>query len=165
MKKSDLKDGMIVKTGRAIYLVCGDKFLSLNGYMEFKDYDENLKIKGNGFEILNINFVYETECWGLGLKDLLSKTTALKLIWERKKEIDWSKVPKWTKVQVKDCEGEEYKNRYFFRYEKDEDWPFRVFMLKDDEFTGYEHKEDDEEIFNLCRIHPSVSIQEEWYKE
>ena len=78
MKKSDLKDEMIVQTGEDLYLVCGDKFLSLNGYMEFKDYDENLKIKDEEFEKYNINFVYKTECWGLGLK----------LIWKRKKEID-----------------------------------------------------------------------------
>ncbi|HAT4259239.1 hypothetical protein ACSXDI_15585 (plasmid) [Clostridium perfringens] len=162
MKKSDLKDGMIVKTGKAIYLVCGDKFLGLNGYMGFENYDENLKIKGNGFEILNINFVYETECWGLGLKDLLSKTTALKLIWERKKEIDWSKVPKWTKVR---CKGEfGYYNAYHYEYIPNEIHCFGhttrdEFTFVTDPVVDYLSKRDTYEI------HPSIEIPEEWYKE
>lgn len=162
MKKSDLKDGMIVKTGKAIYLVCGDKFLGLNGYMGFENYDENLKIKGNGFEILNINFVYETECWGLGLKDLLSKTTALKLIWERKKEIDWSKVPKQTKVR---CKGEfGYYNAYHYEYIPNEIHCFGhttrdEFTFGTDPVVDYLSKRDTYEI------HPSVEIKEEWYKE
>lgn len=162
MKKSDLKDGMIVKTGKAIYLVCGDKFLGLNGYMGFENYDENLKIKGNGFEILNINFVYETACWGLGLKDLLSKTTALKLIWERKKEIDWSKVPKWTKVR---CKGEfGYYNAYHYEYIPNEIHCFGhttrdEFTFVTDPVVDYLSKRDTYEI------HPSIEIPEEWYKE
>lgn len=156
MKKSDLKDGMIVKTGKAIYLVCGDKFLGLNGYMGFENYDENLKIKGNGFEILNINFVYETECWGLGLKDLLSKTTALKLIWERPREIDWSKVPFGTKVQASDhSDLKECRRNSLVSYEKRLKKPFLIFNEGLNEVFSYKY----------CRIHPSVKIQEEWYKE
>lgn len=156
MKKSDLKDGMIVKTGKAIYLVCGDKFLGLNGYMGFENYDENLKIKGNGFEILNINFVYETECWGLGLKDLLSKTTALKLIWERPREIDWSKVPFGTKVQASDhSDLKECRRNSLVSYEKRLKKPFLIFNEELNEVFSYKY----------CRIHPSVKIQEEWYKE
>lgn len=160
MKKSDLKDGMIVQTGEDFYLVCDYKFLSLNGYMGFADYDENLKMKDEGFEILNINFVYETECWGLGLKDLLSKTTALKLIWERPREIDWSKVPFGTKVIVSDCldnlnetDGFEY---MFISYEpKLKEFPFIVALNHNEKVTSYKH----------CMIYPSVKIQEEWYKE
>lgn len=156
MKKSDLKDGMIVETGEDLYLVCGDKFLGLNGYMGFENYDENLKIKGNGFEILNINFVYETECWGLGLKDLLSKTTALKLIWERPREIDWSKVPFGTKVQASDhSDLKECRRNSLVSYEKRLKKPFLIFNEELNEVFSYKY----------CRIHPSVKIQEEWYKE
>ncbi len=178
MKKSDLKDFMVVqldirnyeRENEDMYLVIGNTLVSGDGYMNFRDYNENMecinrdKSLDNSIGTYSIIKVFEIKKFGAGIENFFNKDN-LKLIWERQREIDWSKVPKWTKVQVKDCEGEEYKNRYFFRYEKDENWPFRVFMLKDDEFTGYEHKEDDEEIFNLCRIHPSVSIQEEWYKE
>lgn len=152
MKKSDLKDGMIVQTGEDLYLVCGDKFLSLNGYMEFKDYDENLKIKDEEFEKYNINFVYKTECWGLGLK----------LIWKRKKEIDWSKVPKWTKVR---CKGEfGYYNAYHYEYIPNEIHCFGhttrdEFTFGTDPVVDYLSKRDTYEI------HPSVEIKEEWYKE
>ncbi|HAT4343464.1 TPA: hypothetical protein I9085_002434 [Clostridium perfringens] len=159
MKKSDLKDGMIVETGENLYLVYGDKFLSLNGYMEFNDYDENLKIKDEEFEKYNINFVYKTECWGLGLKDLLSKTTALKLIWERKKEIDWSKVPFGTKVITSDCSDFEgaLENEYIFvGYKEDlKRYPFIVALNLDKGATS----------FRYCKIHPLVKIKEEWYKE
>ena len=152
MKKSDLKDGMIVQTGEDLYLVCGDKFLSLNGYMEFKDYDENLKIKDEEFEKYNINFVYKTECWGLGLK----------LIWKRKKEIDWSKVPKWTKVR---CKGEfGYYNAYHYEYIPNEIHCFGhttrdEFTFGTDPVVDYLSKRDTYEI------HPSIEIPEEWYKE
>lgn len=163
MKKSDLKDGMIVETGEDLYLVCGDKFLSLNGYMQFKDYDENLKIKDEGFEKYNINFVYkEAGSLGLGLKNLLNSTNLLEKIWERKKEIDWSKVPKWTKVQVKFPGEIEWENYLFTDYLPNNGFKFCVAGFKDDEFTGYEATRHQVEY---CRIHESVEIKEEWYKE
>lgn len=160
MKKSDLKDGMIVETGEDLYLVCGDKFLSLNGYMQFKDYDENLKIKDEGFEKYNINFVYkEAGSLGLGLKNLLNSTNLLEKIWERPREIDWSKVPFGTKVIVSDClddlnetDGFEY---MFISYEpKLKESPFIVALNHNEEATSYKH----------CMIYPLVKISEEWYK-
>ena len=163
MKKSDLKDGMIVETGEDLYLVCGDKFLSLNGYMQFKDYDENLKINDEGFEKYNINFVYkEAGSLGLGLKNLLNSTNLLEKIWERKKEIDWSKVPKWTKVR---CKGEfGYYNAYHYEYIPNEIHCFGhttrdEFTFGTDPVVDYLSKRDTYEI------HPSVEIKEEWYKE
>ena len=163
MKKSDLKDGMIVETGEDLYLVCGDKFLSLNGYMQFKDYDENLNIKDEGFEKYNINFVYkEAGSLGLGLKNLLNSTNLLEKIWERKKEIDWSKVPKWTKVR---CKGEfGYYNAYHYEYIPNEIHCFGhttrdEFTFVTDPVVDYLSKRDTYEI------HPSIEIPEEWYKE
>ncbi|XZI43559.1 hypothetical protein ACSXEP_15600 (plasmid) [Clostridium perfringens] len=163
MKKSDLKDGMIVQTGEDLYLVCGDKFLSLislNGYMEFKDYDENLKIKDEGFEKYNINFVYkEAGSLGLGLKNLLNSTNLLEKIWERPREIDWSKVPFGTKVLVSDfSDFEERLNReyIFVGYKEElEKYPFIVARVLEGEAVS----------FRYCKIHPDVKIQEEWYKE
>ncbi|WP_150542707.1 hypothetical protein [Clostridium perfringens] len=157
MKKSDLKDGMIVETGEDLYLVCGDKFLSLNGYMEFKDYDENLKIKDEGFEKYNINFVYKEEgSLGLGLKNLLNSTKLLKKIWERPREIDWSKVPFGTKVIASDDLNEDDElEKIFVGYEpKLEEYPFIV---------AFDNC-DDAQSFRYCKIHPSVKIKEEWYK-
>lgn len=163
MKKSDLKDGMIVQTGEDIYLVCGDKFLSLNGYMGFNDYDENLKIKDEGFEKYNINFVYkEAGSLGLGLKNLLNSTNLLEKIWERKKEIDWSKVPKWTKVQYE--RNGAWINCYHINYDEQSNyWPCECTVR--DEFTFKTEKYIECVNEKNYRIHPSITIPEEWYKE
>ena len=119
MKKSDLKDGMIVQTGEDLYLVCGDKFLGLNGYMGFEDYDESLNLKDEEFEKFNINFVYKTKSYGLGLEELLSETKSLEKIWERPREIDWSKVPFGTKVQASDHSAlKESRRNSLVSYEK-----------------------------------------------
>lgn len=156
MKKSDLKDGMIVQTGEDFYLVCDYKFLSLNGYMGFADYDENLKMKDEGFEKFNINFVYKTKSYGLGLKELLSETKSLEKIWERPREIDWSKVPFGTKVQASDHSVlKECRRNSLVSYEKRLKKPFLIFNEELNEVFSYKY----------CRIHPSVKIQEEWYKE
>ncbi|EOT2968665.1 hypothetical protein ACLBZI_002810 [Clostridium perfringens] len=160
MEISDLKDGMIVETGEDLYLVCGDKFLSLNGYMEFKDYDENLKIKDEEFEKYNINFVYkEAGSLGLGLKNLLNSTNLLEKIWERPREIDWGKVPFGTKVIVTDHKEElnEDCGEYvmFVGYNpKLETYPFIVTHSEKDYVSSYAY----------CMIDPSQEIKEDWYK-
>ncbi|WP_349392945.1 hypothetical protein [Clostridium perfringens] len=166
MKKSDLKDGMIVETGEDLYLVCGDKFLSLNGYMQFKDYDENLKIKDEGFEKYNINFVYkEAGSLGLGLKNLLNSTNLLEKIWERKKEIDWSKVPFGIKVFVCDypLSEEEIKNKCFH----DDEEPYEFICYRDEikKFIVFDREYNEVYSFKYCYFHQSVKIKEEWYKE
>lgn len=160
MKKSDLKDGMIVETGENIYLVCRDKFLGLDGYMGFEDYDENLKLKDEGFEKFNINSVYSTDSWGVGLKDLLSSKRPLEKIWERPRKIDWRKVPFGTKVKVSDCleqhNSSDGFHNIFVGYEpKLKKYPFIVAIANDREVSSYRY----------CEIHPSVTIPEEWYKE
>lgn len=157
MKKSDLKDGMIVQTGEDLYLVCGDKFLGLNGYMGFEDYDESLNLKDEEFEKYNINFVYKTKSYGLGLEELLSETKSLEKIWERPREIDWSKVPFGTKVIASDDLNKEDDDleSIFVRYEaKLKEYPFIVAYDTDD----------DAQSFRYCKIHPDVKIKEEWYK-
>lgn len=160
MKKSDLKDGMIVQTGEDLYLVCGDKFLGLNGYMGFEDYDESLNLKDEEFEKYNINFVYKTKSYGLGLEELLSETKSLEKIWERPREIDWSKLPRWIKVQVKDYPEEPWHNAYFIGLDDlNEDYPYKAtfcdaFTLIENSICGYIQ----------CRIHPEQEIKEEWYK-
>ena len=156
MKKSDLKDGMIVQTGECLYLVCGDKFLGLNGYMGFEDYDESLNLKDEEFEEYNINFVYKTKSYGLGLEELLSETKSLEKIWERPREIDWSKVPFGTKVIASDDlnEDDELENIFVGYEPKLKEYPFIVAYDTDD----------DAQSFRYCKIHPDVKIKEEWHK-
>lgn len=159
MKKSDLKDGMIVQAGEDLYLVCDDKFLGLNGYMRFEDYDESLNLKDEGFEKFNINFVYKSETWGMGLKDLLTSTKLLKKIWERPREIDWTKVTFGAKVLVSDYldnlnETDGFEMMFVGYEPKLEEHPFIVAYATDDDASS----------FRYCKIHPDVDIKEEWYK-
>ena len=78
---------------------------------------------------------------------------------EVKREIDWTKVPRMTKVQVRDYEDKEWLNRYFCR--KDE-FNFMAAAHKDDQYTGHHAGGIP---WNYCRMHPCVEIPDEWYKE
>ena len=84
---------------------------------------------------------------------------------EIKREIDWSKVPRGTKVQVKDKEEREWENSYFIKYESSKgEYPFQANEWQDDDYTGFK-MEQYSDFYKYCRIHESVEIPEEWYKE
>lgn len=81
-----------------------------------------------------------------------------------KKEIDWNKIPRGTKVQVRDDEYGEWVNRYFVKYDNKRDFKFLVsYIGKYDDFIG-DDIENCEYNWNECKLHPSVEIKEEWYK-
>lgn len=85
---------------------------------------------------------------------------------EIEREIDWTKVPRGTKVQVRDEEEEEWLNRYFLKIVKEEyeeDY-FEVASYEDNNFTGYK-MEYYCSYWKYCRVHESVLIPDEWYKE
>jgi hypothetical protein len=84
---------------------------------------------------------------------------------EIKREIDWTKVPRGTKVQVSLTENGDWFNRYFIDTDKEDgEYAFVTSLAMDDDFTGYE-MEDYPEGWEYCRIHPTVQIPEKWYKE
>lgn len=84
---------------------------------------------------------------------------------EIKREIDWSKVPRGTKVQVKDYEEEEWVNEYFIKYESSkEEYSFQANEWQDDDYTRF-NMEKYSDFYKYCRIHESVAIPDEWYKE
>ena len=84
---------------------------------------------------------------------------------EIQREIDWSKVPRGTKVQVSLTEKGDWFNRYFIDTgKKDGEHAFVASPALDDDFTGYE-MEDFSDGWEYCRIHESVEIPDEWYKE
>ena len=84
---------------------------------------------------------------------------------EIERGIDWSKVPRGTKVQVRDDEEAEWLNRYFIKFDcKDRNYSFCTSVFPDDEFTGIEMKKYAMR-WKYCRIHESVEIPDEWYKE
>lgn len=153
MEKSDLKDGMIVeyKDGK-FGLKLGARIISQNEHLELEDLEENLTTENELdvivriYESVNVYFFSE-----------INDKNKLKLIWERPREIDWSKVPFGTKVQASDDLNKEDDDleRIFVRYEaKLKEYPFIVAYDTDD----------DAQSFRYCKIHPDVKIKEEWYK-
>ena len=81
-----------------------------------------------------------------------------KIFIEVEREIDWTKVPRMTKVQVRDTDYDEWINQYFCGVGE---FGFSASSYKDDEYTDYRSYGTN---WNYCRIHPSVYIPEEWYK-
>lgn len=156
MKRSDLKDGMIVeyKDGK-FGLKLGARIISQNEHLELEDLEENLtttnelEVIVRVYESVNVHFFSE-----------INDKSKLKLLWERPREIDWSKLPRWIKVQVKDYPEEPWRNAYFIRLDdSNEDYPYKVtfcdtFTLVENCICGYMQ----------CRIHPEQEIKEEWYK-
>lgn len=154
MEKSDLKDGMIVeyKDGK-FGLKLGARIISQNEHLELEDLEENLTTTNEldvivrVYESVNVHFFSE-----------INDKSKLKLIWERPREIDWTKVPKFTKVRVKRVEDGEWGNEYFLEFSKN----FKKFKTTVcDEFS---YTSELDECYRYCEIHPSVKIQEEWYK-
>lgn len=161
MKKSDLKDGMIVEYRNGLRrLVLGDRLLGKQGNANIEEYGEDLKNKHfYGESAIDIVKVYTIESSLCVSIESIFLNGSLNLIWERDKEIDWSKVPFGTKVITSDCSDFEgaLENEYIFvGYKEDlKRYPFIVALNLDKGATS----------FRYCKIHPLVKIQEEWYKE
>ncbi len=162
MKKSDLENGMIIEWNdnfNELGVIIGDSIRYKNGYDELSILDENLRYKKDKKDY--ISAIYKVKEKRCSLLNIFKKEN-LELIWKRPREIDWSKVPKWTKVQVKFPGEIEWENYLFTDYLPNNAFKFHVAGFKDDEFTGYEATRHHVEY---CRIHESVEIKEEWYKE
>ena len=84
---------------------------------------------------------------------------------EIQREIDWTKVPRGTKVQVRNYEEwGRWINVYFVEQIKSTTCLFKTSFFLDDEFTGVTI-EGNTHLWKYCRIHESVEIPDEWYKE
>lgn len=154
MKKSDLKDGMIVELNYGEMGIILNNSIRYNvGFDRLNIFDDNLR-----FEDVTIDRIYEVTNDCCSIKEVLNKDN-LTLMWKRPREIDWSKVPFGTKVLVSDFSDfkEALENEYFFVGYKEslKRYPFIVALNLDKGATS----------FRYCKIHPSVKIPEEWYKE
>ena len=86
----------------------------------------------------------------------------------REREIDWDKVPKYTKVNVRDIDSEEWKNRYFLYVDENYDkyTKYVTSLSTKDYFTGM----NPEDYWGLTahytqiRLDKSVTPKMEWYK-
>ncbi|EJT6498259.1 hypothetical protein ACRTAL_003224 [Clostridium perfringens] len=164
MKKSDLRDGMVVKTrGLNLLVVAGESIVGKRLSIKLEDYDDDLLLKST-YRFNDIMKVYKAGKGFTSIYDFF-RTKHLIEVWKRESKIDWNKIPKWTKVQVvkpKDNEENEILNFYFFEYVSEKTkYHYIVKKFIDDEFTG---AKDTAIPFDNCSIHPSVKVLEEWYK-
>lgn len=165
MKKSDLKDGMIIELSNGIFGILINGFIRHRmGAICLKEFNEDMTYnlyKSKNVDIIAIYSPIDIDNDGTNIEDIM-RGNSLRKIWERKKEIDWSKVPKWTKVR---CKGEfGYYNAYHYEYIPNEIHCFGhttrdEFTFVTDPVVDYLSKRDTYEI------HPSIEIPEEWYKE
>ena len=152
MKKSDLENGMVIEWDfgeRGI--IINDSIRYETGFDRLSILSEDLNYKGDK---INKIFIVKEECCGLSS---IFIDDNLELIWKRKDEIDWTKVPKGIKVIVSDKEEEIYHPNkldcVFIGYEPMlEERPFIVKGLLG--ATSYKY----------CEIHPDTEIKKEWYK-
>lgn len=164
MRKSDLKDGMILVTSnKNIGILISKKvknFYNLyagGSILDIENLNDDLTHKD--LKQYSIDKIYKiidisNYCLMTILRDLPQK--AVELIWERQKEVDWSKVPKWTKVQTSDYKDRFIDEGYLVSYEpRLEKFPF-IAAIENLNIGACSYK--------YCRIHPDVEIKEEWYK-
>lgn len=160
MKKSDLKDGMIVELNYGKMGIILNNSIRYNvGFDRLNIFDDNLR-----FEDVTIDRIYEVTNDCCSIKEVLNKDN-LTLMWERKKEIDWSKVPFGIKVFVCDypLSEEEIKNKCFH----DDEEPYEFICYRDEikKFIVFDREYNEVYSFKYCYFHKSVKIKEEWYKE
>ena len=163
MKKSDLKDGMIIELRNiegGLGVVINNLILFKDAYYCLDNFTENLE--NTYLKDLDVIKVYVLNAHVTMNEILSGKKELLKVIWERKKEIDWSKVPKWTKVQYE--RNGAWINCYHINYDEQSNyWPCECTVR--DEFTFKTEKYIECVNEKNYRIHPSITIPEEWYKE
>lgn len=80
---------------------------------------------------------------------------------EVEREIDWNKVPKWTKVQVKNDLKEGWVNAYFLEVSPYCNSKYKISF--GDKFTNINEKRFD--FYGEIRLDISVEIKKEWYKD
>lgn len=150
MTKDDLKTGMTVKTrNNMLYLVLtGD----LNSYSLSSPVKCNICLINNDYyesgEAINDDLTNKNHSdWDIvevysnsviALQDMLDPddgdVSDRTLIWKRK-EVDWSKVSKDTKVFVRDYDNYSWIPAYFCRYDANNCCPYRVYDNGQSSFT------------------------------
>lgn len=168
---NDIQTGDIVVTkrrGNAIVIAgrlkAGSMLLNQYGVCCLNLYDENLQYEDPVYDEYDIEKVYRIiDCYDYSLDEIINKLPEkkVKLIWEREKEIDWTKVPMFTKVQVRDHENEKWRNRYFIKTGFNDSYPYITTIC--DGFTrcvGY----NEEESYKHIRLYDTMDAKKEWYK-
>lgn len=163
MRKQDLRNGMIVRLkgfNNLGLILRGNIFSLFNNeekyrFEELEKYNDNMEHYSD--EKLNIIAIYESKAPNILEVFRREEINHLNLIWEQKKEVDWSKVPSGTKVKCWDHDDRKYEG-IFLEYRKTEDiYPFHVFVPGDDEI-----------IWRSCELDSEKNeehdLEEEWLK-
>ena len=125
MRKSDLKNGMIVTLRRGAERVIIGRFL----------FDEEGTITSK-LDYYNDDLTYTNNCTS---EDIMKIKYGGKVIWER---VEWDKVPFGTKVRVWDYnEKTKLIGRFLTYDEDDEETPFLVFVEDEKRAYWYKHCE------------------------
>ncbi len=152
MRKEDLKDGMVVELewcrfAKRRYIKMGERLVDSESWADLYEATDDLC-----WDNCKVSRVFVNK--SMSCLDDMFKDDHLILIWEREREINWNKVPKWTKVQVRDTNNEKWVNKYFLGVSYD----YRFDATSDDEFTFSGMVE----RWRECRMHPSVKVKDEW---
>ena len=111
MNKNDLKNGMkfISRDGKIKYIIENNIYR--------KEYGNKLEFEYS-LDVLKQRF-REDMTHEFNAKFDIMRIFDLEdnLIWERDKEVDWTKVPKDTKVLVRDSKDEVWQRKHFAKYE------------------------------------------------
>lgn len=144
LKIQDLKEGKIYK------IICKE----VEGICKYRIKDGLLQVKSNEEEWKYSPLLYND----------IAKSYFVEVKREIR-EIDWTKVPRGTKVQVREGVWNKiWHNRYFIKYENSYEKCFCTGIYLDDIFMDRKI-EDSLQTYKYCKIHPSVEIPDEWYKE
>ena len=139
MKKSDLQNGMIVQYRSGILrMVIQESLVGLDGHNVLDSYDENLLSEGK-FKQLDVVRVFvpkKSDTCELNTMDSYFDLKNLCLIWER------TDFKKWEKVQVRDCDFEEWENANFIKMGREGQYRYQVthrdkFTFTEDSVIGY----------------------------
>lgn len=122
---------------------------------EFIKYYKLKKVQTFKEELECTAFIYE-----YNFLDELKEKGFIELIWKReneeKREIDWTKVPKWTKVLVRNDKDDEWKKAYFLGTS-----PLGFDTTFSDKFTL---NDDHIRIWQYIKLYDENDMKEEWCK-
>lgn len=120
------------------------------------------KLSGTIYKIDKNKKLLLREKNGEWVESSLAYNTCLEMNFEEAKyTIDWTKVPRGTKVNVKDNLLSNFVNRYFQGYNEDSTNKFLASLVNDDEFTGLSG-ENNSLSWRVCKLDESVEIKDEW---
>ena len=167
--KNDLRTGMIVRFRNGMLgVVLRDYIQVVTGLHYIGKYQNDLTLAHKD-TTCNIDEIYEFK-EGLSCKEMfdilhsnglehLIEKEYVELIWKReepKREIDWNKVPKWTRVLVRNY-NENWKRAYFMRVGY-----IGYKATYRDRFTSAGDAEC--YLWDEIKIYDENDMKEEWYK-